>query len=393
MTNTRDHQQDGGRRLVLLDIPTHATYQRRIVEGVMRHAQRAGADWTFAFRTRPDFNPMHLARNMGRLAGILAQPQGQHIGALYRYARRWRIPMVIIEGDEQRPGAGYVGCDNDAIGGLALEHFHAKGYRDVSFLSLWRVEPFIRREAAFAAAAEQAGLNYHPQPTMGLSEDWLPLQSALADYVDALPTPVGIFCGNEEAAYQLAVACRQSGRAVPEDVGLLGCDNDELFCDMTRPPLSSIDHGMLEVGRRAAGLLHEMMQGASPPDEPIHVPPIGVVERQSSDTLAVEDDNIRRALRLIRARALEGLTPAQVVKHVPIARRKLEMGFREHLGCTIYEQILRHRMDHACKLLRETDLPLDQIAAQCGYANASRLHEAFGKAVGATPGQYRKDNR
>jgi LacI family transcriptional regulator len=194
-------------------------------------------------------------------------------------------------------------------------------------------------------------------------------------------------------AVHLANACQQVGAMVPQQVAILGVDDDRRACRMTTPPLSSIDHGAREAGFRAAELLAGLMEGQPPPEHPIYVQPRCVVTRQSTNTLAIDHPDVARATRFIHENFHEGITPRDVVASVPVARRSLETAFRRHLGRTILQEIQRVRIDRVKYLLSQTDLAMPEICELTGSSSPSRLSQAFKNAVGLPPSHYRRESR
>jgi LacI family transcriptional regulator len=162
---------------------------------------------------------------------------------------------------------------------------------------------------------------------------------------------------------------------------------------MSTPPLSSIDHGARRIGFEAARLLDDLLSGNTSPDGPIQVPPVKVVVRQSTDTLAIEDPNVARAVRFIRQRIADGIGPKDVIASMPVARRSLEAGFRRCLDRSIGQEITRLRIERVRKLLRETDLALPEICELTGYRYPSQLSAMFSKHVGISPSRFRRQGR
>jgi LacI family transcriptional regulator len=190
-------------------------------------------------------------------------------------------------------------------------------------------------------------------------------------------------------AVQVLQACRRIGVAVPDELAVLGVDNDELLCDLADPPLSSVATGILEIGSLAAELLSRMMAGERIPPGPRPVRPSGVVIRQSTDMLAIDDRPVSDALRFIRESAGRTICVEDVLRVVPLSRRVLESRFRRLVGHTPHEEIVRVRLRRVEELLIETDLPLKSIASRTGFPSVQYLICAFKQRNGVTPGRYR----
>jgi LacI family transcriptional regulator len=188
-------------------------------------------------------------------------------------------------------------------------------------------------------------------------------------------------------------ACRRLGVGVPDEVAVLGVDNDEVLCELAAPPLSSIIPNTHRTGYEAAALLEQMMAGRKMAGETHLIPPSGLATRQSTDALAIEDTNVAQAVRFIREHACQGIRVQDVIRAVPQARRLLESRFRKLLGRTPHEEIIRVQLNRVKQLLVETDLSLSEIATRTGFAHVEYLSVVFKNKAGTPPSQYRAKNR
>jgi LacI family transcriptional regulator len=179
------------------------------------------------------------------------------------------------------------------------------------------------------------------------------------------------------------------GVAVPDELAVLGVDDDELLCDLADPPLSSVATGISAIGYMAAEILARMMAGERVPPGARRARPTGVVVRQSTDMLAIDDRHVSDALRYIRANAGRAIGVDDVLQAVPLSRRVLESRFKRLVGHTPHEEIVRVRLRRVAKMLIETELPLKSIASQTGFVHVQYMIYAFRKRNGMTPGQYR----
>ena len=211
----------------------------------------------------------------------------------------------------------------------------------------------------------------------------------IARWVRKLPKPIGIMATYDYRAQQLLDGCRRHGIEVPDQVAVIGVDNDELLCELAHPPLTSIIPNTHRTGYEAAALLDGLMSGAPAPSLTHLIPPLGVATRQSTDVLAIEDPHVARAMRHIRDHACEGIDVADVLHAVPQARRLLERRFKKILGRTPHEEILRVQLDRVKTLLSQTDLSLADIAERTGFEHVEYLSVVFKKKVGVPPSQYR----
>jgi len=197
---------------------------------------------------------------------------------------------------------------------------------------------------------------------------------------------------DDPRARHVVEACRRSGRRIPEDVAVLGVDNDLLMCELCNPPLSSVQHGTLEIGRRAAEVLDRMMSGRTGVPNWSVIAPRGVVERRSTDVMNSPHPTVTEALRFIRQHAGEPISVPLIARHADVSRSTLDREFRRCLGRTTHEEIQRVRLDIAKRLLTTTDHPLRIVARQAGFRNEQYFSFVFRNALDVTPGQYRAGN-
>ncbi len=209
----------------------------------------------------------------------------------------------------------------------------------------------------------------------------------------ALPKPLGLIACNDFRGIQALDACRRSGIAVPEEVAVVGVDNEELVCTLAYPPLSSVVPDARSIGYEAAALLDRLMRGETAPAAPLSIPPVDVITRLSTDINAIADPDVATAMRFIRERACEGIGVADVLSRVPVSRSVLQRRFRSLLGRSIHGAIAGVRLQRAKQLLIDTDLPLSAIAQRAGFSHVEYLCAAFRQATGLSPGTYRRDRR
>lgn len=294
-------------------------------------------------------------------------------------------PFSRVIPDDQQIGelaADYL-CD------LGLKHFAFRGHPHAVFSHL--------RRQAFAARLKENGFTNHVWPTDVLPDPRFEPPSgvdpSILTWLIRLPKPVGIFCAHDLLACDMIDLCRHARLRVPEDVCVLGVDNDELLTQISHPPVSSITLQTEKIGFESARLLDRLMRRPTTHKQVILVPPGGVIARQSTNLLAIEDQTVLTALRYIREHIHERISVEDLMDVIPVNRRFLERRFREHLGRTPLQEIRRVRIETAKKLLSETDLAMPAIARRSGFANAERLSSVFHSMTGMTPTQYRRQFR
>ncbi|WP_428937557.1 substrate-binding domain-containing protein [Fontivita pretiosa] len=392
--------------------PSPPPWLFRVYRGIYGHWSRYFIDWF------TDFNP----------DAVICQIPDDRMTRLFRDTGK-----PVVELFESRPESPFprILPDDVATGQMAAQHFLERGFRHFAFFGgkrfLWSRE----REKGFRQEIERAfrqraelHTRANPQPndrngrritspatiteftfaSHGDSDDLAPaapLQgrrhrrraSAMSNWLLSLPKPLALFAANDLWGFELVQAARDAGLHVPDDVAVLGVDNEELLCEMAHPPLSSIRIAAEQIGRAAVMLLDRMLlEGLTnlPASSlPPRIPPIEVVTRQSTDVLAVEDPNVAEAIRYIRAHAVEGLSVKQMLDALPVNRRTLERRFISVLGHSPLDEIRRVRLERA-KALLQTDLPIYEVAARSGFATAEYLATSFLQATGMTPTAYRR---
>ena len=212
-------------------------------------------------------------------------------------------------------------------------------------------------------------------------------------WLEKLPKPVGVMACYDFRGQQLLDVCRELDIAVPEQVAVIGVDNDERLCQLCTPPLSSVIPDSRGAGYRAAQLLDRMMRGERVPADATLLSPLGIAERQSTDMYAVDDADMATALRYIREHACEGIAVSDVLRVIPLSRRMLEHRFQKVIRRSPHAEIVRIRMERAARLLRETDLPLAEIAQRAGFASSIYLSKAFKNYTGVSPRSFRMNGR
>jgi LacI family transcriptional regulator len=220
---------------------------------------------------------------------------------------------------------------------------------------------------------------------------WETEQQQISKWLKGLRKPVGVMTCHDDRGHQTLDACRRAALRVPDEVAVIGVDNDSHLCNLCTPPLTSIDVNPSRIGYEAAALLMRLMNGEQRSTEPVYLgPPRGVAPRQSTDVLAIEDQDVAAALRFIRERAPEGIRVRDVIAHVRISPSTLERRIKATLGRTMKADITRARLHRAKLLLQETDLPIGTIAIRAGFSEPKYFCEVFRQAEQMTATGYRK---
>ena len=304
------------------------------------------------------------------------------------------IPIVNVSAAvaESRLVAPRVEVDNAAVAQAAFDHLFERGFREFGYCGYAKYGWSAARQEAFRQRAIEAGCRceVYCQEFGPRTTDWEQERSGMARWLQGLPRPIGVMACHDPMGLQILEACRQIGMAAPDEIAVIGVDNDDLLCELSQPSLSSVIPDTAQIGYQAAELLDRMLCGEVVRPESIEITPLGIATRQSTDVLAIGDSDVAQALRFIRERACLGINVESVVKELAISRRVLELRFRQLLRCTPHEQIVRVRIQRAMQLLAETELPLKEIADRAGFRDMEYLSLAFKRQTGLSPREFRR---
>ena len=291
----------------------------------------------------------------------------------------------------------YFFTNNRAIAHMAADHLLDRGFHHFAYcgyprtpINGWSEE----REYAFLGRLKQRGMAcsvFRGRHLQG--RGWAAMQSALHEWLQALPKPLGVMAANDSRARQVLEACRAQSLRVPEEVAVIGVDNDELLCRLSSPLLTSVEQGAQRIGHHAAVLLDQIMNGRKPRRRRIVVDPEGVVTRRSTDMLAIEDPLAARAMAFIWEQAVHGIKVQDVAEALSCSRASLETRFKAVLGYSVHTAISKVRLERARRLVRETNLSLKQVAANTGFRSVQHMTTVFGSAFGRPPAEYRLASR
>jgi LacI family transcriptional regulator len=384
------------RRKVLLLVETTMAFGRGVLEGISRYRIEKQA-WSVQLDLRELMaGPPAWFRGWDG-DGIITRDTTPEMLAILRETRIPTVDLSDIQRDRTLPS---VINDHRAIGRLAAVHLADKGIEQFAFAGFddhhWSDERLIgfRDGLMRRGFTDPSWLHVHQSDwASARREGWQHQQEQIVDWIRELPRPVAIFACNDFRGQHVLEACRSAKVSVPDEVTVLGVDNDHVLCDFCDPPLSSVIPAAERIGYTAAAMLDELMRGGEPADRHVSVPPLGIAERLSTDAMAIDDEDVAAAIQLIRRRACEGLTVSEILDEVPIARSSLERRFRQYLGRSPQAEIRRVQIKRACQLLRDTDLSLVQISRQTGFKHAEYFSVVFKREVKQTPGRYRDASR
>ncbi len=306
-----------------------------------------------------------------------------------------RIPVVDVLGVVPNLPFPLVHVDNGAIARLAAEHLLERGFDRFGYFGIegenWSEQRYASLCAAVAGVQREVPVYRLPRDARG-RHSWERAEDKLARWVAALPKPTGILVCSDQRGPQFLEACRRADVSVPDEIAVIGVDNDEPLCEVCLPPLSSIEPGHQSVGYEAAALLDGLLRGLAPPKRPFLVEPQQIVTRMSTDVLAVADPRIGAALRLIREQAHTGLRVEAIAREVGLSRSVLQRRFRELLKRSVHQELLAARVKRARELLVRTDLTLAAVAARAGFKHQEYMGAVFRARLSKTPAQVRRES-
>ncbi len=305
------------------------------------------------------------------------------------------LPTIILgdhNPDKSIPGWHRIRSDSVAIGKVAAEHLLDCGFRNFAYCGYYKTWWSEERGLGFLRRIEEAGfeVSFFKPPRSQLKRIWENEQTLMADWLKSLPKPLGIMACNDDRGQNILEACQIADLNVPDEVAVIGVDNDILVCEVSEPPLSSIPLNNKRAGYEGAELLAKLMAGEKLTHQEIVVQPTDVVIRESTDGLAIEDGDIAKAVRFIRHHATEMIQVSDVVNVVPMSRRKLQSSFRRLLGRSVFEEIKRVHIDKCARMLVETNMSISQIAAALGHPSFENMNRYFRSVKGMSPTAYRK---
>lgn len=304
---------------------------------------------------------------------------------------RLGAPVVCL-GEVMDSALPLVHSDDVAVGRMGAKHLGELGLQNLGYLGVSGVGCSDLREAGFCEEARAAGRSHSVFRLSGREEQLAAGGVAgrgILSWLRGLEKPCGVMAYYDIIAVRLMELCREAGIAVPGDVAVVGAGNDPVLCELSEPPLSSVEHDLVGIGYAGARRLDQLMSGDGADGAKFLVDPIGVVRRASTDASAAADPRMTKAMKLIEESACSGIGVADVVRAAGGAHRSFAALFYRVTGCRPKEAILRVKFRRVQSLLRTTDYKLTHIAEECGFEHMEHMAATFKRRFGVTPGQYR----
>jgi LacI family transcriptional regulator len=384
----------GKRPHVALLIESSRGYGRGLLHGIAEYI-RVHGPWSIYLQRHHLYDAPPAWLKDWRGDGIIARVENKRIAQAILDRC---VPAVDLRGRIVTPGIPAILTDDEMGARMVAEHLLERGFRHFAYCGYVGTSYSDERSRVFCRVVQKAGFTcYTYEPPRHLrrrnpektEEEGLIYEKDVAQWLLKLPKPVGLMACNDARGQQVLNACREVGIVVPDELAVVGVDNDVVVCELCDPPLSSLVPNTRKIGYEAAALLERMIAGEPPPEAPIFITPRGIVTRRSSDVLAIEDRDMATAVRFIREHACAGIKVEDVLARVPLSSSGLERLFKRVLGRTPKAEIIRVQLERVKQLLAETDLPLKDIAAKAGFSHIEYLCVVFKSKTGQTPGQYR----
>ena len=389
-------QKKGGHYHVALLVETSHEFGREVLRGIRDYEKSLDSHW--AFYLQPDGMQQDTPR-MGSwpCTGVIARLFGN---TLTRMLLTSGLPLILLDPYKEHlskryelSAVPYITTDTEAIVGMAFDHLYACGCRTFAFVhsvadTVWSSV----RGRGFAALAAHHGFACHVYGNQPVETSWETDIRRLGKWLTGLPRGLGVFAAMDQRGRNVIEACREAGLRVPDDVVVLGVDNDPLLCELCEPSLSSIALDTHRAGYQAAQVLHGMMAGkAVVPDVRILVRPTHVSRRQSTASGFDQDRVVAAARRFIFERFHDkALQMSDIAAHCGVSRRLLETRFAQAMGHTLLHELTDVRMEYARTLLRDTAEPVTAVAVASGFADANYFTKAFRQKHDLAPLKYRQ---
>lgn len=380
---------------VALMVESSRSYGRRILRGIAKYSSAQG-NWSLLHEEMTIDAPLPDWLAGAKVSGVIARVDTHTIEPL----RKLGVPIVDVRCRNSYRGIPQVETDDGAVAQLAFNHLQDRGFRKFAFCGFRDVHYSETRLRNFSEFCVNAGFplsiyqtDSETKPISSIERAGVTDVHSLTQWLQSLEPATGLFVCNDIRGQQVLNACRNSGILVPDEIGVVGVDDDATICPLCDPTLSSVRPDAERVGYRAAEVLNELIQGGPEHALVELVPPIGVTQRMSTQVSAVEDRELARVCRFIRQNACEGIDIKDVVEFSSLSRRALERRFRQELDRTPHQELMLVQVARVKQLLQEDSFTLETIARMTGYSHPERLGVVFKRETGVTPGEYRRQQK
>jgi len=376
----------------MLLIETSHEYARGLLEGIAAWNHEHGP-WSFHFRPFGLTQlPPHALRHW-KGDGILVRIDNK---AMEKAVIETGIPAIDLRGAIANPEIHFIGVDNYKVAEIAFCHLREAGFWNYAFCGyspgLNRFDD--ERSVYFQKFVEEAGYKCSVFPAQRVPKRGNPLENehkAIAQWLSTLPIPTGLMACLDHRGIQVLDAALSIGRRVPEELAVVSVNNDPYFCNLSSPPMTSIDTNSKEIGYQAASMLSRMMAGERNMPKYTLVLPGDIVKRTSTDALAIANREEARILQFLKHQAIAGIRVKEITNSFNISRSTIERIVKKYFNRTPKEEMLRLQFEHAKFLLKRTSIPISAVASQSGFQSTTYFITTFKKVVGRSPSQFRKN--
>lgn len=318
------------------------------------------------------------------------------------------IPIIAVSTLQNMHNLPFISADSEQLSRLAYEYLAKKNFRNFAFFGLTEARWSQDRMNFFSGCVSRAGYKLHVYEgeQVSITNEMIPFarlwvdstlnkgQHQLIAWLKELPKPVAVLCSCDILACHLSSVAAEADLKIPDEVAILGVNNDHALCNLCDPPLSSITFNFMKAGSDAARLMDRIISGKEPlQGQWISIQPLYVKSRGSTDNYAVDDSDVIKAMKYIRSNCAEPLQVDDIARYVCVSKRSLQMKFQKTLGRSVHEEIVHAHFEVAKTLLLDTDLPIDKIAVRSGFHYTTNLRRAFREMTGMLPNKYRLTHR
>jgi LacI family transcriptional regulator len=373
-----------GKPKVILLIESSRASGREFLQGITKYARFKGP-WVFCREFGGVKKTLAQLKNIGA-DGIIARDD-KNINEILAID----VPAVIDVATKKKEDMAFLVTNSIKIGQMAAEHLLECGIKNFGYCGFDDRQWSCERAVGFCQRLKKEGfkVNVYKCPKSKVLRHWDKEQKIISDWLISLPKPIGIMGCNDDRCQRITEACKAAQLYVPEDVAVIGVDNDELLCNLIDPPLSSISLDFEKAGYDAAELLDKLMSGKKIKNKTITIKPLSITPRQSTDIIALKDQDVVRAVRFIRHNSKWAISVDEVADAALMSRRVLERRFRKYLNRSVYDEIRRTRVEQAARMLLETGLTVTKIADALGYKDVKALDRLFEREKAMSPLAYR----
>lgn len=379
--------------IVFLWLQTGNEFGRGIARGIAEYSRLRGP-WSF-FRMPPYYRKYSEKKIFlpGKhnlpIDGIIAYVDSLEQA---KYIKELGLPAIAIYVIEPIKGLINVVTDGESIGRIGAEHLLERGFKNFAYCGYDDIFWSLSRGESFSKSLSAAGfsVNFYHQPKSHSSRVWELERNFLSKWLESLPKPIGLMGCNDNRAQDVTEACKISGIQIPEQISVLGVDDDYTICELSDPPLSSIPLNTISAGYQAAELLGKLMKGRKVSQEQITIYPQPIITRRSTDTMAIDNKDVALAMNFIHRNSKRLIQVSDVAEATGVSLRVLQSEFHKVLGRKICDEIKSARTRQIARILINTDMPISQVAKEFGYSSFANIARYFKKQMGMTLVQYRK---